>query len=193
METMRGPACQISKTGSAGRGAGMGGRGRRRRRSFMVAKTFKHYRTIAPCALAHVIPMNPVMDSKMYCRVTGIALAATALLGIVLELTTNGAFLNNFLAFDWPHDILHVVLALGALGAGFAAGGAYSRMYARIFGIVYTGLAVAGFVSAGVVSFVGIHLELGENLIHLVIGAWGILAGFFGSTTPGTTTGPRRA
>lgn len=136
---------------------------------------------------------NPVMDPKWYARVTGFALAATALLGIVMEMATDGDFIAGFLEFDWTHDILHVVLAAAAIGAGFAAGGSYAQLYAKIFGVVYTGLAVAGFIAPDLLSFLGVHLELGENLVHLVIGGWGIVTGFFGATGgPRPTAGPRR-
>jgi len=132
--------------------------------------------------------MNPLLNSTIYARVTGIALAATALLGIIMEFANDGGLIDGFLNFDWTHDILHVVLAGAALAAGFAASGSYSRIYAKVFGIVYTGLAIAGFVSGSVVGFLGITLELGENLVHILIGLWGIATGFFGNTvTTGTT------
>jgi hypothetical protein len=132
------------------------------------------------------------LNPTLYARVTGFALAAVALLGIVLQLATNGKFIEGFLVFDWTHDLLHVALAGLALAAGFAAGGAYARNYARVFGIVYTGLAVAGFVSGNVVGFLGIHLELGENLVHAAIGVWGLAAGFTPEPRAAPAT-PRRA
>lgn len=132
---------------------------------------------------------SPVLNPTMYARVTGLALAAVALLGIVMNLVSpTGTLVENFLAFDWAHNIVHVVLAGVALFVGFTNGGAYARNYARIFGIVYTGLAVFGFIPGTSLGFMGIGLELGENLVHLVIGLWGIAAGFLGSTT---TTGSR--
>jgi hypothetical protein len=129
---------------------------------------------------------NPVLNPTMYARVTGIALAATALLGIIMNIaTTNGTLLENFLAFDWAHNIVHVVLAGAALFVGFA-GTAYARNYARAFGVVYTALAIFGFIPGTSLSFVGIGLELGENLIHLVIGLWGLACGFMPATEPAT-------
>lgn len=145
---------------------------------------------------------NPLMNATLYARITGIALLAIAILGMVFSAmgdgsgryglfcenatTCEGAASNNsFLAFDWTHNIVHVVLAGIALYVGFAATGNIATLYAKVFGIVYAGLGVTGFFATDL----GIlHLELGENLVHLLVGAWGIVAGFFGATT-GTSTG----
>lgn len=145
---------------------------------------------------------NPILDGKMYARVTGIAVGAVALLGIILNAVGQENLLGeNFLAFDWTHNILHVVLAAVALYVGFMAPANLITLYCKVFGIVYAALGVVGFVPAvvdGLDSALALHLELGENLIHLIIGAWGIAAGFFGTTattgapmTPGMP--PRKA
>ena len=138
--------------------------------------------------------MNPILNPRTYALVSGIALAAVALLGIVLEIANDGGFIAGFLDFDWTHDVLHVVLAGAAFAAAFGASGAYARLYARTFGAVYTALAVLGFVSPDVLGFVGVHLEIGENLVHALIGAWGLAAGFIGTEAakPANAT-PRRA
>jgi hypothetical protein len=122
---------------------------------------------------------NPVMDPVLYWRVGAFALTAVALLGIVLDATDNANLLGkDLLAFDWSHDILHVILAAAAFLFGFAAlPGRMVKAFAVVFGAVYAGLGVLGFF----VSEVGpIHLELGENLVHLLLGAWGLVAGIGG-------------
>ncbi len=145
-----------------------------------------------------------ILTPKNYARITGIALAATAVLGIVLstmgtdgkyglfcnepsETTCKGdAAEKSFLGFDWTHNIVHVVLAVIALAVGFATvPGNYVRLYAIVFGLVYTALGAVGF---GVADLGILHLELGENLVHLVIGLYGIVAYFMGTTTATTTT-----
>lgn len=144
---------------------------------------------------------NPILDTRMYARITGIALAAVALLGIILNAVDMADLLGaDFLAFDWTHNILHVVLAAAALYVGFAAPANLCNLYAKVFGVVYAALGVVGFFWTGI-SMTVLHLELGENLVHLVIGAWGIAAGFFGTTTgapmktatPAPTTPGRKA
>lgn len=135
---------------------------------------------------------SPLLNAKIYARVTGVALAATALLGLVMEMATDGKFIDGFLTFDYTHDVLHLVLAGAALAAGFAAGGAYASLYAKVFGVIYTGLAITGFVSADALKFLGVHLELGEHLVHASIGVWGLVVGFFGTTesSPVRTAAP---
>lgn len=120
---------------------------------------------------------NPIMNPVLYWRVSAFALTAVALLGIVLNAINEGDLLGkNFLAFDWTHNILHVVLALAAFIFGFAAlPGNVVKTFAIIFGFVYAGLGVVGFITDEVGP---IGLELGENLVHLLLGAWALVAGF---------------
>lgn len=154
---------------------------------------------------------NPMTNAKTYAQITGIALAAVAVLGIVLSAMGTdgmyGLFCNepsattcegtaaekSFLGFDWTHNILHVVLAAIALYVGFAATPSLASTYAKVFGIVYLGLGVVGFIQPNLAI---LHLELGENLVHVLIGAWGVVAGFMGTTgptpTPTTTNAPTR-
>lgn len=120
---------------------------------------------------------NPIMNPVIYWRVSAFALTATALLGIVLNAIDQGTLLgSNFLAFDWTHNILHVVLALAAFVFGFSnLPGNVVKLFAIVFGFVYMGLGVLGFF----ISDVGpIGLELGENLVHVLLGAWALTAGF---------------
>lgn len=119
-----------------------------------------------------------VLDPVVYWRASAFALTAVALLGIVLNATGNGSLLgDSFLAFDWPHNVLHVVLAGAAFLFGFAALPArVVRTFALVFGVVYAGLGVLGFLVADLGP---IHLELGENLVHLLLGAWGLAAGIW--------------
>ena len=126
---------------------------------------------------------QPIMlDVVVYWRTSGIALAAVAALGIIMSLMSAGAFISGFLEFDWTHNIVHVVLAALALTLGFTtAGASVSRLMAKIVGIVYLLLGILGFIPPVVTllsDMLGLHLELGENLVHLLIGAWGVVAGF---------------
>lgn len=122
---------------------------------------------------------NPILDPQVYWRVSAVALAAVALLGIVLNLVGQGTLLGaNFLAFDWTHNVLHVVLAAAAAVFGFAGMAANVRKtFAIVFGFVYLGLGVLGFFMSDVGP---IGLELGENLVHILLGAWALLVGFMG-------------
>ncbi len=145
--------------------------------------------------------VNQILDPKFHARVVGIALAAIAVLGIILSLvgaeghfgffcdgavTCDGeeAAESSFLGFDWGHNLVHVLLAAIALTVGYTVYSRMARTYAQVFGIVYAALGLFGFLFADL--FI-LHLELGENLLHLLIGGWGIAAGFFGTGSAGST------
>lgn len=127
---------------------------------------------------------NPIADVTTFWRISGVAVAAVAVLGILLNLLDEEALLGSFLTFDWTHNIVHVVLAAIALVMGFGTVAMnMSKMVAKVFGAVYLLLGVAGFISAGLFGLgdaIGLELEIGENLVHLVIGAWGLYAGMSG-------------
>lgn len=123
---------------------------------------------------------NPVMNPRLYWIVSGYALAAVAILGIVVNIFAgNMAGLTGFLEFDWTHNIVHVLLAAVAFYFGYANQNAgLAKTMAIVFGFVYAGLGVLGLFAGDALSFIGLHMELGENLVHLLLGAWALTAGF---------------
>lgn len=120
---------------------------------------------------------------QLYWRVSGVALAAVAALGFLLVAMGAPALLGKgFLAFDTTHNLVHLLLAVVALTLGFGGPSpALAKTVAKVIGVVYLGLGVLGFLPA-VVGALGdllhLHLELGENLVHVVLGAWGAYVGF---------------
>jgi len=50
-----------------------------------------------------------------------------------------------------------------------------------VFGVVYLLLTLVGFIQPDLP--LGIHLDLGCNLVHLVLAVWGIYAGYFAGET----------
>lgn len=123
---------------------------------------------------------NPIMNPRLYWIVSAYALAAVALLGIVVNLFAgNNAGINGFLVFDWTHNIVHVLLAGVAFYFGYANTNAQlAKTMAIVFGFVYAGLGVVGLFAPNVLGFLGLSLEIGENLVHLLLGAWALTAGF---------------
>lgn len=119
--------------------------------------------------------------ATLYWKITAPVLGAVAALGFVLNLLGAGAFLPHFLEFDLAHNVVHLLLAGIAAYLGFGAPGSLAKTMAKVVGVVYLALAAVGFLSAnvfGIGSLLGLHLELGENLIHLVLGGWAAYAGF---------------
>lgn len=134
---------------------------------------------------------NPVLDPVVYWRVSAFALAAVAILGIVLASISGGdaaGAQHQALAFDsthglgftWTHNVLHVVLAAAAFLFGFASlPGRVVKAFAIIFGVVYAGLGVLGFLLTNPLGDGALALNLGVslNVVHILIGAWALTAG----------------
>lgn len=134
---------------------------------------------------------NPILDPRVYWRVSAVALTAVALLGITLALVSGGgaeSTKDQALAFDshhglgftWTHNVVHVILAAAAFVFGFAPmPGKALKAFAVLFGFVYAGLGVLGFLLANPLG-TGLALNLGVslNLVHILLGAWALTAGF---------------
>lgn len=119
---------------------------------------------------------NPLLQPQTYWRVSAVALSGVALLGVVLNLLGQGELLAPFLAFDWTHNVLHIVLAGTAFLFGFGpVSHGLARSAAAVFGFVYLGLGVFGFFIADLAVM---HLEIGENLVHILLGAWALVTAF---------------
>lgn len=131
--------------------------------------------TTTPSAAA--ADQRPFLDAAFYWRFNAFALTGVALLGIVLTAMDHpGLFGSRVLAFDWPHNLLHVVLAGVAFLFGFAAlPRRLVRSLAIVFGFAYGGLGLFGFF---VPTLGAMHLEVTEDLLHLALGAWGLVVGF---------------
>jgi Domain of unknown function (DUF4383) len=119
------------------------------------------------------------------------------LVGVVFIVVGIAGFLNDHLLdthLSTAHNIVHLASGLLALYFGTKGSLSQAKMFALIFGIVYAGLGVAGFLahgaennpSAGVpgppdermLKVLPGMLELGtrDHLIHIVIGALFLLA-----------------
>jgi hypothetical protein len=105
--------------------------------------------------------------TKVFARVAGwLAL----LLGVL------GFFVSDLLGlihFDTPHNVVHLVI--GILGIAAAQNVNWATLYAKLLGALYLLLGILGFFLPEVL---GIHLEAVENLLHLLLGAWGLYAAF---------------
>lgn len=107
--------------------------------------------------------------AKVYAQVVGIVLLLIGIVGL-FSATLLGAKTSVI------HNLIHLVS--GAIGAYTGFSGSGYRSFAQIFGIVYTLVGVIGFVAPGTLGGLGVPVNTLYNLIHLVIGVWGIWAGF---------------
>lgn len=120
--------------------------------------------------------------TRLYWKISAPVLLAVAVLGMLLNAIGLGGLLGGFLSFDWTHNAVHLLLAALAFYFGYGSADlGLGRAVAIAVGGVYAALGVVGFLSAGVFGLgdvLGLHLELGENLIHLALGGWALFAGF---------------
>ena len=105
-------------------------------------------------------------------------------------------FLNNpslsFFWLDTSENIAHIALGLVALAAVFVPGlndslAPYYRWLVILVGVIALFFGVYGFLlPAGTPAtpntFGLANLELGDNLLHLIVAAWAFLAAFWGSS-----------
>ena len=106
--------------------------------------------------------------------VFGIVLTLVGVLGFVPGLTTNDMLLGIFMV-GGLHNLIHLVTGLAALAA--AMGYFSPKMYFQIFGVVYGIVTVVGFVQGDTVLGL-IMVNMADNLLHLVIAAVALYAGF---------------
>lgn len=111
--------------------------------------------------------------SKTYAQVAGIALLALGVLGLV------GFGIPGFLSIDEPAEVaFHFITGAAAAFVGFNKGtyGNTAVTYAKYFGILYLALGVVGFIIPDILGL--FHFDLSCNLVHLVLGLWGVWTGY---------------
>lgn len=110
--------------------------------------------------------------AKAYAGIVG---AVLLLVGIVGFLTPGLMGLH----FNTIHNVIHVASGVIGLAAATMGGGSKSRLFAQVFGVVYTIVAVAGFAGIGMVVTM-LDLNMMYNIIHVAVGVLGLVAGFMG-------------
>ena len=112
--------------------------------------------------------------TKTLAWVFGVVLTLVGVLGFVPGLTTNDMLLGIFMV-GGLHNFIHLVTGLAALAA--AMGYFSPKMYFQIFGVVYAIVTAVGFVQGDTVLGL-IMVNMADNLLHLVIAAVALYAGF---------------
>src|SRR5436190_11549387 len=125
--------------------------------------------------------------AQRYALVIGLSLTAAGIVGFFYS----GAFdspgkvsdVFGVLSVNGWHNLVHIGTGLVGLAVWRSYGGA--RAYAIGLGVVYTGVAIWGFVigsGESILGFLPVNTE--DNVLHLLIAVAGLLAGLGTSATP---------
>ena len=128
--------------------------------------------------------MENASPARLYCVVVGSVLVVVGIIGFFY----NGHFgsggdvfghdatvkVFGILAVNGWHNVFHLVTgAVGLLVAGYAA-----RAYSVGLGLAYIAVAVWGFIiGSGDAILTVVPINTADNVLHLVLGALGVLAG----------------
>jgi hypothetical protein len=114
---------------------------------------------------------------KTYAVVIGLVLTLVGIIGF-----WKGMDGMMGLQFSTIHNVIHLGTGLIGLAAGLGGGEKGGRGFAKVFGLIYTLVAILGFagVPASIVTM--LNLNTMYNVIHLAVGLLGLLAGFMGGS-----------
>lgn len=121
--------------------------------------------------------MGNILTPKGFLQVGGIILLVVGILGFfLLGPTPEGSIFGEAWWFDTAENWAHLVLGIVALAAVYGMKDAATQKgLALVVGIVALLVGIYGFFSP---SLLGANLENPlDNILHLVVGAWGITAG----------------
>lgn len=108
-----------------------------------------------------------------------VAVGAVLLLAGIVGFLTDELF--GMLKFHPAHNVIHLVSGAIGLWAGLGKNANAPRLFAQIFGVVYTLVAIAGFAGMQDLGPIQLGLNGAYNVIHLAVGLLGLLAGFTGA------------
>lgn len=114
------------------------------------------------------------MNVQKLAKLFGIVFVLIGVLGFVPGITSDGQLLGIF-EVNTLHNIIH--LATGLIAFWAMASVANARLFFKIFGLVYALVTILGFTMGGDVLGL-IHANMADNLLHLVIAAVALYAGF---------------
>src|SRR3989338_3556486 len=102
----------------------------------------------------------------------GVAFIAAGIAGFIPGLVTDGNLLLGIFEIDSMHNGVHLLSGIIALVS--ATQFSYARLYFQVFGVIYTIVAILGFITEGNM----MHMNMADNLLHLVIGIASLYIGF---------------
>lgn len=122
---------------------------------------------------------------KVLAILFGIILIAVGLLGFMPSVTPGSRLLGLFLVSP-IHNVVH--LATGIIALLAASTYRYSRAFFQVFGVLYALLTLFGFILRG--NLIVMHVNLYDNILHLVIAIVALYIGFFVKTQEKIPTKP---
>lgn len=111
------------------------------------------------------------MSAKTYALWGGIILLVLGVLGFVMSGRVLG--LNS----DPLEDVFHVIAGALLAYAGYRGTDKQAAMWAKVFGIVFLVVGVAGFLSKNLFGLLPGGLTALDNIVHLIYGGLGAWAG----------------
>lgn len=119
---------------------------------------------------------------KTAATIFGIIFLAIGILGFVPGAMTNDMLLGIFMV-NAAHSVVHIVSGVIFLLAAMA-GAAASRMWFRIFGIIYAIVAILGFVTPNGGLILGtISNNVADTWLHVILAVIMLLIGFVAKET----------
>jgi hypothetical protein len=107
---------------------------------------------------------------------TGVVFLLIGILGFIDALTPDGKLLGIFMV-DGTHNAVHILSGLAALAASTRRD--WSRLFFQVMGVVYALVTVLGFIAGDGGSVLGLfHVNMADNLLHLVLAAAFLYLGF---------------
>lgn len=114
------------------------------------------------------------MNVQKLAKLFGVVFLLIGVLGFVPGITNDGMLLGIF-EVSALHNVIHLASGLVALWATSSA--ANSRLYFKVFGVVYALVTILGFTMGGNVLGL-IMTNTADDVLHLVIALAALYAGF---------------
>lgn len=111
----------------------------------------------------------------------GIAFIFAGVAGFLPSFMPNGLLLGYF-QVDTMHNVFHI--ASGVIAIMCATSLKMSRLFFQIFGVIYALIAILGFIWNGDFSFMMMHMNMADNILHIVIAVVALWLGFFMGRRP---------
>lgn len=125
--------------------------------------------------------------AKTFSQVIGVVLLVVGILGFVVG---GEKMFLGLIMFSTTHNIVHLLSGAILAYLGFMGSESSQRTGAQVFGVIYGLVTLLGLFigadAAGKTLGLELHLNPTYNVIHLVIAAFGLYAGF--AKKPATAT-----